>query len=195
MSDDEQVAELLGRAASIVDRAGLPSDIRPVAYAKAVEALSGASVAELRGPGATDPIPPRGHGEKTVLEKIADRLQVQIDVLGDVYEERDGEVMLVVSKSMLPGPHSKAAAMRQVALLVGAGRQGAELEEWTSFKRIREECDELGVLDRVNFATEVGKLGMRTQGQQQARELRLARHHFDEAAKLLKQIAQPENQR
>jgi hypothetical protein len=193
VSTHDQVVDVLVKARAAVAEAGVEAELRQVAYAKAVELLGSTGertpAGAAPGGGMTTQVQAAPHRASSLIEALSTRLRLDADLLHDIYEERDGDVSLVVSKTMLPGAATKAAAMRDVALLVAAGRQGAGQEEWTAFKRIREECEELGVLDRVNFATEVGKLGMRAQGTQKAREVRLARHHFEQAAELVAQIS------
>lgn len=186
----EAVAETLRQAQEAVDRANVADDLRPAAFAAAFSVLSGgiAPAAERRE---THPEPARtraiGSGD-SLLAKVATKFGVDEDALSYLYEEDDGDLRLAIRRNMLPNPSSRAAAMRDVAQLAMAGRQAAEIAEWTPYEQLRAECEELGVLDRANFATEIQTLDIRYRGGRRTREARLNRHGLDEAATLIRRM-------
>ena len=187
-ADREALREMLREAANLVEAADVPDDLRAAAFTEAVRLLSG----QPAGPeGASDQpqLVPQA-SQTSLLAKVARRLGVDEAILTYFYEEDQGDLRLVVRRQMLPNSNSRAAAMRAVGLLVLAGRQAAELEEWTSYDVIRAECDELNVLDRPNFATELQSLEMRTRPIGRTKEAKLSRHGFDRATQLIQSMAQ-----
>lgn len=184
MLSTEAIADRLRIAANAVDQAGLAEDLRVVGFERSLDAVGlsgpsrdGSSTDEAA---AADPEDPIG--------RIATKLSLGRDAVSRIYEQQDGQVRLIVTRAMLPAPDSKAASMRHVSLLAVVGRQAAGVEDFTSYVSLREECAELRVLDAPNFATEVAKLDFRTQGGPRRREARANRHHFEEAAGLIRQI-------
>jgi hypothetical protein len=199
----EAVTDLLRAAAKAVEDAGLQRELREVAFGKAFDALAGTTTTTAAAP----PSPDADNGtagaqsdagggpsggtpdETTLLGKIAAKLKVTAEQVESVYEERGGELHLAVPKSKLPD--GKRPAMREIALLVTAGRQAAELEEQTATQTIREECVNAGVLAKNHFAEDVGSLGdyisYKTVGRN--RELRVIRPGYDEAGKRVRRIS------
>jgi hypothetical protein len=197
MQSPTELQQRLRKAAEILEQAGLPEDLRPVAFTHLLDALE-VSVAPTLANGNSHPvtaasanasIDPR-HSSGQLLGKIAAALGQESEVIARFYEEDDGQVRLVVKRSMLLEPDKKAASIRHTALLVVAGRQAAGIEEYTSYDTIREECRELKVFDPANFAAEVGKLEFRTTGGRNSREARANRHHYDEAADLIRRMTE-----
>lgn len=195
MLSPEELRDRLREAADIVDQAALPADLRQIAFERALDVLGvGAATTSAHGNRATPPDRPDArYTEHTpasagLLAQITSRLGLDADQVGRVYEEGDGQVRLNIKRSMLPEADRKAAAMRNVALLVAAGRQAAALEEYTPLAVLREECRDLRVLDPPNFAAEISKLEFRTRGGRNRKEAKANRHHYDEAAELIRTI-------
>jgi hypothetical protein len=197
-----ELAERLREAAEIVKQAELPENLQPVAYERTLDTLgvtAAAAPASNTTTGSagtvTDaPAPPgKPATSEGTLAQIASRLGLAPSLAARIYDEEDGQLRLILRKAMLPEPERKAASIRHVALLLVVGRQAAGLEEHTPYDAIREECLELKVYDRPNFATEIGKLEFRTTGPRNSREARANRHHYDDAAQLIRQITQGED--
>jgi hypothetical protein len=198
-----ELAERLREAAEIVKQAELPPNLQPVAYERALDALGVTAAAGLEPSTTTAAVAgnvtdARGalRGQATtggMLAEIASRLELDPGLVARIYDEEEGQLRLILRKAMLPEPERKASSMRHVALLLVVGRQAAGLEEHTPYDAIREECLELKVYDRPNFATEIGKLEFRTTGPRNSREARANRHHYDDAAQLIRQITQGED--
>jgi hypothetical protein len=193
-----ELTKRLKEAAEAVDQAGLSEDLRPIGFQRSLDALgvgavnvpiSPSQVGAPNGGGGDEGGEPQDEGH--ALPMIAKRLDVDQALIRNVFEEEEeGQIRLIIKRAMLPEPDRKAASMRQVALLVVAGRQAAGIEEYTAYDSIREECRELKVYDGPNFATEVGKLEFRTRGGRNSKEARANRHHFDDAAELVRQMTQ-----
>lgn len=190
MIDINDPVGVLRRAQELVDEADVADDLRPAAFTAAVELVSrGVSLAsqapEAR---AVQTTPPGIASGDSALAKIAQALGVDEESLAYIYEEDGGDLRLVVRRSLLPNPDSRAAAMRDVAQIVMAGRQLGGLADWTTYERLRAEAEELGVLDRANFATEIQTLDIRVQGGRRSREARLTRHGLDAAIALIRRV-------
>jgi hypothetical protein len=207
MLSPDELQERLKQAADAVQEAKVPEDLRVVAFEHALDALGvGAGAAAPAAATATlaardqeqQPPPDQGTGAQTrgasgrpaegMVERIATALSLDRDLVGRIYDEEDGQVRLIVKRTMLPEVGKKAASMRHVALLVVVGRQAAGRDEYTPYGMIREECRELRVYDGPNFATEVGKLEFRTKGGRNTKEARANRHHYDEVSDLIRRM-------
>lgn len=195
----EEVAERLRQAAGAVEEAGLAEDLRKIGFERALEALGLGASASAAAPLAAGPSQRTGApgvpapaadapDSDGALAAIARRFELFQDAIERIYDVEDGTVRLAIKRSMLPAPNRKAAAMRHVALLVVTGRQAASEEEQTPLAVVREECQALNVLDAPNFAAEVSKLDFRLQGPRNDRTAKANRHHFEEAAELIRKI-------
>lgn len=186
----DAVTQRLREAAEAVDAASIPEDLRSAAFTAAFDLLgedmeSGSGTPpQPQSPPASEDSEPTGG----LLAKLARKLQLDESNLSYVYEESEGNLNLVLRRNMLPNPASRAAAMRDVSLLCLAGRQAAELDEWTAFDVLRAECEDLNVLDRANFATEVQTLDILVRGPRRTKEAKLTRHGFDRATELIRGI-------
>jgi hypothetical protein len=184
---ESEIGSLLAEAAQDVDSAGIPQDLRVAAFSKAVDLR--AAKAGLGGNGGSEA---KGPGERRVVEGgLGARLGVDDELLGELAEIGDNRVDLIFAPSLLP--RQKAAAMRDVALLVASIRQaaGVDSEGWTAAGVIREQCREVGVLDQANFATELGKMGafFSFRGSGRSREVRVNRRGFEEAGRRMVELA------
>jgi hypothetical protein len=147
----------------------------------AARAPLGPPVGQQNGGGHGDRQPPRDGP----LAAIAAKLELPIDSVSRIYRENEGQIQLAFKRTLLPNRASKAASMREVALLTAVGRQGAEIEVSTPFAAMREECRAYGVLDSPNFAGEIGKLDFRLTGGRNDRQASVLRHHYEDAAMLI----------
>ncbi|HET8566578.1 MAG TPA: hypothetical protein VFL77_08910 [Solirubrobacterales bacterium] len=189
MTEPGPIAQRISVALEAVEEAQVPSDLRAIAFAHALESAANPSQPTV---GAARPDGPEdGAG---MLDAISQRVGVDQHVVSGLFEERDGEVHLTIGRAQLPNGASKAASMRDVALLVAAGRQAAGLEDYTPTALIRRECDELGVLDSSNFSVEVSRLGLRTRGGSKSKEVHANRHQMEVAGELMTRIVGGEEQ-
>jgi hypothetical protein len=189
MAAAERLIQDLKRAAEIIDAADLPQDLRALAFAQILAVTLGPSIpADLPAPRIQHP-DERQAGDE-LLARIEARLGVEHTILQRVYEEYDGRLLLTIKRTMLTSPKSKASAMREVSLVTAAGRQAAGLEDKTPFEILRGECDELDVLDGPNFATEIKRLSVKIEGSGRKKDVRVLRHGMDEAAKLIRKMAE-----
>ena len=185
---DEDVAKVLSQAEHAVTSAGIADDLRPAAFTAAIALFAADAPVPQGEPRRSDDSTRDSEAgkEHSALSKLARKIGVREDALAYIFEEDGGDLRLVVRRAMLPG--SRAAAMRDVAQLLMAGRQASEIADWTRYDRLRTEMEELGVLDRPNFASEIQTLDVRLQGSRQTREARLTRHGLDEASAMIRRM-------
>lgn len=184
------VKAILIEANTFVEQAGVPQDLRPTAFAKAVD-LVVAREGVLSSP-ADHPSTP--HLAKTrdesgsAVSRIAAKLKVDVDVARDVYHEQDGEIHVTVPPAKLdPG---KKGATKQLALLLAAGRQAAGLEDFTSVDKVREVAVEYNKYDGPNFARAIGDLSdyLNFLGGSKNRSIKISRPGWEEASTLVNRL-------
>jgi hypothetical protein len=177
-----EISDILAAAARDVESARLPEELREAAFVKAVELRSGGLAG---GPAETLADGPSGQ-----LAAVAEKLRVDPETVSQVVEITSEGVEIIVSPSLLP--RQKAAATRDVALLVTATRQAAGFDEgWTDTELIREQCRNLGVFDSANFATEVAHLGafLNFKGSGRTRKVRANLRGFEQAGMRMRELA------
>lgn len=145
-----------------VDVADVPDDLRPVAFGKAVDLITGIS------PTGRDAANPAERSERPKkqdqdpapsgdpLEKIAIKFGIETDVVDEAFEVEEGTPKLTIPRPKLA--KSTNAATKEIALLVAAARQAAEIEMWTDAETIREAVEGYGKFSSPNFAASVSAL-------------------------------------
>lgn len=183
---EEMIVDRLRTAVRLVDAAAVPEQLHGAALVLAYRGLDAAE----NSTGALLAEPTAGLRGSPVAV-LAQRLGVDDVVAERVFDiDEDGAHLVVPRSSLDP---RKAPAMRDVALLVAAGRQAVTEEEWTGFGIIREACDGRGVLDPVNFAAEVRKLdgnGVRVRGAGRDREMKVNAAGFELAGAVVRKIVE-----
>lgn len=185
-----QIEEILLTALRVVDDAELPDDLRAVAFSKVLERL----MAEGRGE-ARSGLPALTTGQTTsqngsALDRVASGLGVSTEAAGVVYYEEDDDLGIGMAHAKLP--KGKAAATRELALLVASGRQAGDFDAgWTKVSEIRKWCEEFGKFDSANFAATIRDMGdaFSFKGQGQQREVRVLRPGFERARQLIEELA------
>jgi hypothetical protein len=79
-----------------------------------------------------------------------------VELAEDTFEIDGGDIHLSIPKTRLAT--GKGPATKQIAQLVAAARQAAEIEDSTSNEVIREEVEAYGRLDSPNFARDLKQL-------------------------------------
>jgi hypothetical protein len=196
MSDTDSLTERLRAAVQAVEAAGVPDDLREVAFSRALDSLlgvasppaapppSGTSGASSASAGAT------GASADGPLAKLAETLGIDSATAEKVYDIDEDGLHLVLSPTKLGGV---TTAMERIARLVVAGRQAAGLDEgWTSIDVVRAVCENRGKYSAGNFSTYVKKLdgaGFRIKGAGASREFKANAQGFEETGTLVKQLA------
>jgi hypothetical protein len=183
MRQPDEVKDILRQAADIVAAAQIPDDLRAVALGKAVDLLAGESrgAAPKRESGSAE-------GTDDLLERIATKLGLEVELVEETFEVQDDQVQLTIPRAKLDS--TKTGGAKQIAVLVAAARQAAGVEDKTSVDVIRLVADEYGKYDSANFSTSLHEQGdyYNITGPTRARELKVKRAGFDEAAALLKRL-------
>lgn len=189
-----EVKDILVSALKAVADAGIPDDLREVAFSKAVDLLTG-STGHL-----TSATPPSGEtvgferpvpadtADGDVLQGIAARLGIDREGTLEVFDQVDGSIDITVAPSKLSD--GMLPATQQLALLLAAGRQAAGVEERTLLSDIRTLCEDFKKLDTNNFSNAMK--GMKDeftfQGSGKARSVRVTRPGWAKATALVNQL-------
>jgi hypothetical protein len=189
--DEKRLSELLARAASVVEAADLPDDLRAPAYTAAVGFLAGGRVPEGGAAGGQSPpagglAPAGGSSPAGVLDRIAAGMAIDPKEIRKLYEEMDGAPVLNVKSSRLP--KSKAAGAHDVALLVMAARQLGGIEEYTEAKVLRDGVKRYAKFDQGNFGKHMTALDnlILTSGSRSTAKRKLTQPGIEAAAELAK---------
>lgn len=123
------------------------------------------------------------------LSRLAARMKLPAEVIELVYDMQNGDLGVVLSARRLA--EDKANATRQLAQIVVAGRQAAELEEWTPVGIVRQVVTDYGRFDSSNFAACIAKLDnvFVFRGKGTNRELKVTRPGMEIVAELVKTLA------
>lgn len=187
------VSQILVGATKDVEDAEVPDDLREIAFREAIrlrEASAGLTTGgadEGTGSGGGG----GGGGEATgegAIPQIASRFGVDAARVGEVFTERDGEVLLAIGTKALSS--GKRPATKEIALLVAGARQATGVEDWTSVDKIRGWCEEYGKYDGPNFAKTIADMDDLFQftGKGQKREVRLRQPAWEAAGELTGRI-------
>ena len=196
-ASEKAVTELLKSAVSAVNASGARGELREPAFKVALSLLTdgigtSAPQATSTAPAPTATASPPGHATSSgisVLDAIAAVVHVDAGILRYVYAVKNGEPELSVKSSKLPT--SKSAGARDIALLVMAGRQGAEIEEYTEADTIRAVCKRFSKFDSANFGKAMAALDnyVITEGKGVNIRWRLTHPGLEQASELIEKYA------
>lgn len=186
----EGVAGLLREAVRAVEEAGVPDDLRAAAFEHAFNAMLGADAGCGGQPHVAEPDASAGPSGEPSLQTMAKRLGLDPEMVRDVYYVDGDELGLSLAPSRFDP--RKAAATKQIALLVAAGRQAGGWEEWTPVRIIRETVRDYGRFDQANFATTIKNIGhaFNLRGRAQQVEVRVTRPGLEQAAQLIRELTE-----
>jgi hypothetical protein len=190
-----KVEDVLREAAAAVDAAGVPDDLRPVAFGKAVDLITGITLSTRHDEG--DPAKRQDRSSTkgkarapsgSPLDKIAGKFDIGLDVVDEAFEAEDGTPKLTLPRAKLA--KSAKSATQQIALLVSAARQAAEIETWTDADTIRDAVEGYGKLNTANFAAYVSELedDFSFSGKGKSRRVKVRRDGFASAGALTKKL-------
>ena len=130
------VADILAEAIAAVTAANVPAELKEAAFSKAVDVIMARRKAEsfaametaTMGPA---PVTKAAAGTRPLatvdaLGRIAARLRLDRETVAEVFDEADGKIDIIVPQRKLAA--GKAPATKQLATLVAAARQGADIE-------------------------------------------------------------------
>lgn len=189
ISADDATADLLRRAQKVVDEAKVSDDLRAAAFAKAFDSLAAVDRAPVAAKANPESRPPSQSSGGDIFDRISAKLQVDRDLVADIYYENDGDLGISVPSSRLA--RSTTAGARQLALLVAAGRQASGLDEqWTQSEQLREVCQYFGKFDTGNFGKTLASMDdvFQLKGKGVSREVRVKQPGFEQAADLVRSL-------
>jgi len=184
--------EVLVEALKDVEEAGVPDDLREVAFTKAFD-LRACAVVPPPGPAAPavsqQGRPALGQSPDDPLAAIADRVKMQRETVAEVFSIVGGELELITPPGKLNA--RTATATKEIALLIAGGRQAAGIEEWTAWDEFRKVCAEFKKLDSGNFAKTIREMddvfNFRKESERK-NQAKLARPGWDEFATIVRRL-------
>ena len=197
--DKDSVASILGEAMAAVDAAGLPAQMREIAFSRAVDVIMARRTGETTARMEMAPESPSGSltamaegrpaATDAPLSRIATRLRLDRDTVAEVFDEVDGKIDIIVPQRKLAS--GKSPATKQLATLVAAARQGADIEDWTDADEIRRFVEDFKRYDSANFAASLKEMDDIFRIKQSGRKitLKLGRPGWDKAAELVATLA------
>ena len=154
--DPSDVTNVLASAAKAVEDARVDSDLRSVAFQKAVDLIAGASAPPMRLQASAPALAAVAAGGSLAgsggspLERLTTRLRLSRDVVDAVYTENGDALAITVHPDKLA--KAKSTATREIALLVAAAHQAGS-DEATTSDQIRREAEQYDRYDGPNFAS------------------------------------------
>jgi hypothetical protein len=203
-TDKGDVAGILAEAIAAVNAADVPPELKEAAFSKAVDVIMARRMAVTSGrigTGVSGPVAPSTPDRTTapvsggdLLSRVANRLRLEREVVAEVFDERDGQIDLIVAPRKLDA--RKGPATKQIALLVAAARQGADIEEWTDADEIRRFVEDFKRYDQANFASALKQMDDIFRVRQSGRKvsLKLGRPGWDRASEFVAKLAGEEKQ-
>jgi hypothetical protein len=195
----ENVLEGLKRAASLVEEASVPSDLRSVAFASAFWATQ--HPADVPHSGASAPpatAEPLAHLPATAdlsdigsYERIAEKLGVPVGDAEFAFELQDQNLTLRIRPSLFDPV--RAHAQQQVIYLLASARQAAGIEGETTATTLKNACKDLGK-DDTNFGKVLSALhgeGLIIGGPTRSRTVKANADGHERAGEMLKSIRAP----
>jgi hypothetical protein len=156
---DADAVDLIRRAAAAVERANVPQDLRPLAFAKAIDLLANGGGLEAVAKSAEQaPIRETPGGRSDSISLVASKIGVSAAMMDRVFDEANDQ--LVFSGDVAALGSSKFDKVHALALLLLAGRRWAGLDGsgTTPDEILRAEIDRHGLLDVSNYSKHVATL-------------------------------------
>jgi hypothetical protein len=186
-ADMSPIASLLQDALRAVEDADIPEDLRQVAFSKAFDTLSGGTpAASSESPAGGETTTPAPVGSE--LGRIAARLAIHEAATEASFDLDEDDIRLTVPARKFNVQKSRAT--KEIALLLAAGRQAAELEERTEVGIIRDVVNDYGKLDPANFASTIREMDEEfiISGSGKQRRVKVNRTGFERAGELIKEM-------
>lgn len=195
----ESVADILAEAIAAVNAADVPAELKEAAFSKAVDVIMARRTAGTVARIDTGVSVPAGMSTSVgappsvapddLVGRIAARLRLERDAVAEVFDATDGKIDIIVPpRKLAPG---KAPATKQLATLVAAARQGAEIEDWTDVDEIRRFVEDFKRYDSANFAATLKEMDDIFRIKQTGRRIvvKLGRPGWDRATELVTTLA------
>lgn len=185
-----QPSDVLAQAVKTVEDAGVPDDLRVVAFEKAIDLIAGTDPLAIRrqdmaaasGDSAQGP-----SSSSSVMEAIANRLKLDPSIVREVFDVEEGVPILIVQSSKLAT--AKRAATKEIALLMVAARQAAGIDDYTMLADIRPMAEHFAKYDS-NFSASINQMddALSFKGKDKNRAVRLRQQGWEQATTLVSQL-------
>jgi hypothetical protein len=186
--------DILAEALRAVEEAEIPGELREIAFAKAIDLAADPQPVRARAAGAShrQQVQEALGDDADGLQRIASKLKLDREVVSHVYYiSSDAKGLeVVVSPTRLPSRFGPA--IKELALLVAAGRQAAGIDaEWTAAEEIRKVCEHFKRNDPSNFATYIKQMEdvFSIRGTAYKREVRMTMPAWEQATALVARLA------
>lgn len=184
-----ELREAMKQAAAAVEEAGLPEDLRQIAFKTALDSLLGVGQA-TSGAATPPPVATSAVMSDDRLGMVASKLGMSVEDVAEVIHCDESAADIVVGYSRLAS--GKAAGVRQIALLICAARQASGLDPdgWTATSAIRDVAKEFNKFDEANFAGTLKEMDkeFNFQGSGAGRKLRLTRKGWEDVKALVAEL-------
>jgi hypothetical protein len=188
----ETARELANQTWEVLQSSVIPEPKQEMAFGSIFAFLAQGGTTSDPSEQETDPLGPGAADERaTGLAGIAKALKVDEETASYMYDIDGRELDLTISRDDLSS--DRATAMREVALLVVAGRQAAGIDkERTDSNQVRNQGVHLGVMAKNTFRQEMGALSPQVTSKSQGRvgrALKMTRIGYDAAGRIAQRIA------
>ena len=187
----EAARELANQTWEVLQSSEIPEPKQEIAFGAIFAFL--AQGGTVSGPAAPEdqPGPAAADERATGLAGIAKALKVDEETASYLYDIDGRDLDLTIARDDLSS--DRATAMREVALLVVAGRQAAGIDkDRTDSNQVRKQGVHLGVMAKNTFRQEMGALNPQVTSKPQGRSgraLKITRIGYDAAGRIAQRIA------
>jgi hypothetical protein len=189
-----ELKEVLAQALRAVNEAEIPTELREIAFAKAIDLAAGPPAVRTAGAVGARKLQVQDElgDDADGLQRIAGKLKLDREIVSHVYYlNPDGKSLeVVISPSRLPSKFGPA--IKELALLVAAGRQAAGIDaEWTTADEVRKVCEHFKRYDASNFAAYIKQMEdvFSMRGTAHKREVRMTMPAWEQATALVARLA------
>jgi hypothetical protein len=191
----DNASDLASKTWEALAASDIPEEAYDVAFGAVFAYLAEGTPAAATGSARVREHSPRGgtanEGAGVGTAAIANALGVSEDAVAYLFDIDGRSLDLTIRRDQLS--KDRATALKEVALLVVAGRQATGLDtERTDSNHVRAQGVELGVMAKNTFREEMGNLGPLVTSRPLGRfnrALKMTKHGYDETAKLVERIA------
>jgi hypothetical protein len=188
----ETARELANQTWEVLQSSDIPEPKQEMAFGVIFAFLARGGTTSGPSEQETDQLGPAAADERaTGLAGIAKALKVDEETASYLYDIDGRDLDLTISRDDLSS--DRATAMREVALLVVAGRQAAGIDkERTDSIQVRNQGVHLGVMAKNTFRQEMGALNPQVTSKPQGRfgrALKMTRIGYDAAGGIAQRIA------
>jgi hypothetical protein len=188
----EIARELANQTWEVLQSSEIPEPKQEIAFGAIFAFLAqGGTVSGPATPEADQPGPAAADERATGLAGIAKALNVDEETVSHMYDIDGRDLDLTISRDDLSS--DRATAMREVALLVVAGRQAAGIDkDRTDSNQVRSQGVHLGVMAKNTFRQEMGALNPQVTSKplgRSGRALKITRIGYDAAGRIAQRIA------